>query len=1815
MNWLGALSEGECRESNFQLTKSACKALLVYHQQFLYGIDFTDLPAGFVYKKMNNRSYLDFDKNAQQMAVPVPSKVQLREAISPKPVPISMLRKWGNSHPDHDFVTYFWSKLEKVPYDRKSYLTVGRFFPSLLHLNQDQLSQLSQLCFSNNEFKVDNFEFLMENPKQLKKLIKSKAPFALDKLNNLFPDQMNQLTVSLFINNYPKEEPTFESHLFATLIDENKAMFTKVKEVLSNLPDVNLNGLMQLYIERGEPGINAFIALVNEHKELMQQLNKHVFSQSNSYAQIVEEDYKNAITTIAGFAPNERVWWNSLLAQHCEEQTNVNLIDLVNAFKEFNLALAKIKIANGVLALPDTCSLVGVKSLPIALSRILTLINHCDSENRKEQLLCMDQLDLSSNGVIKPISAETVNQWAFITPEMGVNAAKETNTFENKKINKYAVAGIWGDIYTQTIAAKELEPVTSRFFRFVAVQENHGQLPLDFYQHAHQQLIAPKYQFTLLEQKYLYTLIAGATTGKRLVEQIDVAHANQTIDIFLKRVQDSIGIPLFNEPVRLEVLKQLIALEVPPPLAMLEQIISVIFSSATSITYLPRLEKANKNLQEKVKAYGTSVYLGMKDYSKESFKNKELFFTHLSILDEIVSQNISNAKYTMALISSFNISKADIADIKAKYDTLNPQVLTGVLILLGDLSTKDKKKLTKTDFDRVLKQFEGITDPNDVIALINTTKLADGEFLKNYLPQAKLAQYGKKFSQNELMLKLHTCGFTKPQSEKILELMLRFKASSDNKIHIEVIDKISAICKPLDLIERDLFINKLYNAEGLYNKRMEIGSEDSHFIPFLDAVLATRSTDPFINLIAGEHEFVERGSPAVMDKLWQQNVINKSQKQKYSVNDLAQKATILMTSLLPGIQTIKPQALSLIDVTQRFHSMVLSTQIISLNTSDAELEEEESYASLEKSLQQGLDAIRAGKEHKVDVEQSINDRKIPLADSMTINFDDLTQKTNAYTQQVNSNQLANDYTKTLTECTQVKEVSQQDQKSLKANIAQFLVQYFLSPESVEGAMKAHIERHPKLLSKMNFIVPLLNNDSFLNKLLTPEVISAAKNPDLLSNEKLIDVVIEALMSDLTDIDQFEQQTSSLIEELKKQRRALHTYGYVSLTLFKKIDHVVLTNPGIKAQFLDLFDSYLGAQADNQKNLPGLLLDFVTMLDTAFALIEDKNTVLSLCLLFKGETADELQPESLISLLKLLGQNDVKAHKDIILKIFVNDGHLRKQNNYDAQIKELATLMNAKPEFAAFVNKTYEKAPYPSLETIKSWHKQALENATGTYQNNVTKLWNDFSKKPYEREERNGLKIEKAMSQRDKFKGFDFEESEIKDFQYFTNLMRDQTCEELLSFLQKFKDDADPSYEFLIAVAAELLYRSQGEEINTTQYLALLAELKTKGHVTAQIGTGEGKSRIMMIMNACQFALGQTVDFVTSDVQLATRDFVKYQPYFNMIGAKSTMIYADTPPGNYLKQGINFSDPSNLSLFRNKARSMGQSELIIDQDKTKRTLLLDEADKSYFDMANTRFNYSIEGDDSIRGMTWVYPILMDYFSTSEEAMKLYYSDVDASRKGFLAFAAGKCDKAQIKRLKALPNEQIEQWQVSAVTANQLQIDQDFVIEQDKLILTPFGPKISSEAQLLFGNRVAKNSKYSFGVHQCLHARLNKAKNDMPSVAADEALTKALQRCDNGFYIPDEKQIVYSSTSKNLLDDYQDGTLKAVTGTSGSLMEQQEANMLYQGMSFVEVPRHAGLDRRDRAIRLVKDNKQQIAALISPNQRSTRKKSTHLDNRGG
>ncbi len=680
-----------------------------------------------------------------------------------------------------------------------------------------------------------------------------------------------------------------------------------------------------------------------------------------------------------------------------------------------------------------------------------------------------------------------------------------------------------------------------------------------------------------------------------------------------------------------------------------------------------------------------------------------------------------------------------------------------------------------------------------------------------------------------------------------------------------------------------------------------------------------------------------------------------------------------------------------------------------------------------------------------------------------------------------------------------------------------------------------------------------------------------------------------------------------------------SYAYIFEELLSFSCQLVDAYPSDKKLILDFLNPFLTNNYSQTEEQFLFSWNSTQIISQELIALNDADMVRSLCSHFNSNK-EGFSPKDLLELLKdernmKLTQKEKKLTLTILTSLINNDK--------SCSIKSLLTLMAYKNKALGAVlleqlECFYTSPPYPSLENIQTWFNEAPQEDSQVFKNYLQEAYSNFDKAPYTREAENGFHLPFAKIQAKKISGISHTDEELvafdKEIQAVKLLSRAQLTEELL---QERRGGKPLTTDRIIALSAELLYRTKGSdpifvngkqqlghsfEINTTQYLALHAMLKCGKHVTSEIATGEGKSRILILQALCQYARGQTVDFVTRDIQLAMRDYLSYKALFQAVGAKTNLIYQNTPAHGYLIDGINFSDAANISLLRNKGRSEGLEHLVINPDPKKRAVILDESDQVFFDQAAKRYNYSALANANLREMPWIYDLLIEYFSADNPERRDFYD-----KAAFISFATVNApikDSEKIKRLLTTINDaQFETWQDSALTALALVFKKDFGIKTDVQIETPEGPKYVSQIELIIENRQDPKSKYSFGTYQCLQARLNlilkREKNNQAQNPSDQTLAVVLKGA-HGFYTESEKQIIYSSNSKSFLDEYQEGTLYAATGTMGTYREQKEARAFYRGtdatMRELVIARHQPSKRRDAPIYLSANKKMQDQLII-------------------
>ncbi len=615
----------------------------------------------------------------------------------------------------------------------------------------------------------------------------------------------------------------------------------------------------------------------------------------------------------------------------------------------------------------------------------------------------------------------------------------------------------------------------------------------------------------------------------------------------------------------------------------------------------------------------------------------------------------------------------------------------------------------------------------------------------------------------------------------------------------------------------------------------------------------------------------------------------------------------------------------------------------------------------------------------------------------------------------------------------------------------------------------------------------------------------------------------------------------------------------------------------------------------------------------------------------------------------------KAHKGFLDKfielVLTGNTSFNQLENEEKTnfLRAMTAILNAGHTFSveAFI-KTFEKfssigstelffeifnvPPFPSLEKINEMIGDQLDSEQ------FKDALRQYKRCPAAREKENGFHLkyvlEKSKSRIDQDiinygdggpNTLTFDVASIKKLNVatkrFNPITKDNPYTETSQLIEKFKQFKGKPFPLsseeaanLLAITAELLYRTKARdggfgnsfEINTTQYLALFKMLTSQSHSMNQIATGEGKTRITMLMAAMMHGLGKTVDLVTSDVVLAIRDYNEYQNFFKMLGAKPAIITSNSSVEDYHTDGgIHFSDAGNISLFRNKALYHGRYKSTVNETKADRCLLLDEADTTMLDAFRLRYNFSAEALKSLAKKEWVYDLIMQYFILKLESTDTTNYET-CTRDDFISWYVSEYQEStkeqkeqRKKELQGIGKPFFDAWIESAEKASRLEFAKHYTIQTESELREGPDGVLYKSATLLVNHKPEPSAKFSFGVQQFLHARLNYYKNNPDKAPSD--IQKALKALGNyRLFIDMEKQIVVASTSADLLDDYKEAQLIAVTGTSGTTLEQQEIRERFQSadknMVFNRVPTHKDCLRVHHGFEVTANKESQSAMLV-------------------
>lgn len=621
------------------------------------------------------------------------------------------------------------------------------------------------------------------------------------------------------------------------------------------------------------------------------------------------------------------------------------------------------------------------------------------------------------------------------------------------------------------------------------------------------------------------------------------------------------------------------------------------------------------------------------------------------------------------------------------------------------------------------------------------------------------------------------------------------------------------------------------------------------------------------------------------------------------------------------------------------------------------------------------------------------------------------------------------------------------------------------------------------------------------------------------------------------------------------------------------------------------------------------LQRTTELSEQLSALKAPDLVLSIIHTFVAKDNNDLFS---IQSLEQLFKNTPKEKLSEFFKILIDQNNQNSQNVNKDNIESFLSLMKNElnnEQFSEALTLCFSRLPLPTFEVFTEWWT-TVQNNPADEKHSIKEQYRTFIQQPFPRDDKNnGFKIEKALEQVKSPEMANiatrYTDEFIEEFYKKSIYLRQLSLTDLMNSLQSAQVSSDPA--LLTITMAELLFRSTGQEINTTQYLAIDSLLSSGKHVISEIDTGEGKTRIAMLLLACRACSGQTCDFVTSDMQLAETAYLSYHSFFKMLGIKCTLIRSESNIEEYQPGAIHFSDCGNLSLFRNKATAIGQLDKTLDPDPKHRTLLLDESDKTWFDLYDTSYNFSMPADKTLEDVEWVYTQLIQFFSEdgyqlNPEVMNDYYDDVERCTKKFREFVKLNGTRLQVAQLSSISNEQIARWHESAVTALSLRYQIDFAVEANCRVKTNKGPKVASEALVVADNQVNRHSKFSNGVHQCLHARLNILRHKGLHEQSTALDTYLHEKCTQAFHIAPENQIITTSSSETFLNFYGEGNTYGMTGTAGTETEKREVEEHFgvaddpNQKHFIKMPRQKTNLRIDNPITVVSQNSDKIALLL-------------------
>ena len=1792
--------EGNYLHRNHELsgmTAQAFERLARHRDSVSGGINIRQLPQGFILipnGKGSESFILHFDSQVKQsVQVFAPD---LRPTNTSPFLSIDLVSTLIDKLPPDLFYVALWKQLSD-PYSRKESGLLRKHILQLVQLSDAQLAQLHHLCTQDGVFNYDRLDFIFTHIDRAKQMhpYDSASFVGIAWLESQFQTTEEcQAYCSLAADIAQSMIKPFLQHPIFNLLDKE----TQESILSYNLDTNQLNQILYLYDKYGDAGVKKLIKTWEQIKDIPNiEFDKlpSILIDVENYEEIIKSDeLLKAVTQISQFSDTTRQWWDLLYAKH--HPLSDNLVTLVSQFTSFIKALESRNLILYDLS-DQREAFKSASNLPTTLGRMISILDLCRPEDIQEQWAVMSQISLDGSEALRAFTdgkRKGNRPCAFVVPEMGI---ERSSLIEN---------GYDAQQHHPDSSAIEKNRLES-FFRCVAYQKS--AMPVEFYKRAIKQIEDARRSGAIPSKAadILYVILADATTG---LNYLYFEHDPAALELIWSNIVSAIGkisIPMVSTQVKVELVEILDGLPTTPALSLLEKLVKMLtkpflglgpLGIKRAIESAKKLDLTRERLTDLLRSWINKIYIGMKFYGGADFESvdadgKNLLDRYLDICDAI-SRRLYEPD-VIPLISAFRLSVEDIGPVCDALDKLKEVQDDDEPLLKKNL----KKYLVKyaLSFLPEMQSNENLT-ADDLIGFITSLQdvvnRACDEFCK---------------------LKIYYAARDEDKDNELDEAFLEEVKT------LNTLTQIFENSDPSNMLNRNgtraLFIAYFKKTiAGAVEANEKLGPQfPQDYFSRLNAGETRKSISIQIDALFKESKYKELVCVII------NRFVNASEEQQFDiVSDLATLCQGLNSSekdeLLGLLRDPRLTGIS----AEQYHDLLVCIETSGIRNfvyfMHRALELKVHVADLTVKLQYFL----------AEALPDIHARRNPVlseleADDLALDLI-LSAKKGELEAQYSVKQV---YAELLE---LIQEECDDDAKAKQITAVLYKNKDLLDIDEVK-ALYHHLDLYLKKETTEIFVVrsrtisrAMEAPTSFISRLLK-------QRPQYETVEEIFNEATQKLKVECLDKEFLE----SALQAIQKKIQELSTYAHVQRTSIALIEPMIAHYPSAKAILLSFTQHYLMNSPMGSATQVEYSLSSIQRMQEVFLMLDDPDLVISLCTHFSSHVKEprELGFDEFLALIN--GGTSMRLDSDpisfdnfprlaegeqkLILKIITSLLNNKKSCSL-ADIKKLIDWCHDDPEKVPILEQLFKNAPYPTIDLVDQWLSTGEDNAS------ILQKYTQWNKHPVLREkECNGFDLKVARDQVNQMHGVTCLDEELLAISQAVYEVRSLDTVDLIKQIDAFKTSEVKDYAKLVALMAELLYRSKGLpardengvrefgrsfEINTTQYLALYSMLKSGGHVTSQIATGEGKSRIMMLAAGCQFALGKTVDFVTSDLSLATRDYLEYQSFFKVIGAQTNLIYANMGAHEYRHPGINFSDAANLNLFRNKARSEGNGAYVIAENPADRCLLLDEADKTYFDASDTRYNYSAPADKVIQDMPWVYELMVRFLSIPEN-LSLYYCDADTCNEEFIKFAVA-VDERYKSRLvfdpqvqnSVISRSQLEAWQAAAINALSLKVDEHFTIKENVRTKTRLGLETVSQAQFVSGGNADAHSKLSFGVHQCLHARLNLLRKGVIPSHDPQLSTAVLEQLQHPFYVDSENQIIYSSTSKALVDDYSEGVLLAVTGTMGAAQERVEASVLYGGkdgtpMRFIDIPRHNKSQRKDSPVAITENEAEQRQCILN------------------